>query len=89
MIRKIAVENIKCSGCASSIVKKISDLEGVSEVSVNEELGIVTVEYDKNDEVWNEVKSVLKSMGYAEKGTGNFIDKAKSYVSCASGKLGA
>jgi copper chaperone len=83
------VENVKCSGCAGSIKKKIKALEGVHEVNVNEESGIVTVEYENNDEVWNQVKSNLKGMGYPEKGKGNLVDKAKSYVSCASGKIGA
>lgn len=89
MIRKIAVDNLKCSGCATSIKNKLNSLEGVTSVEVNEDNDIVTVEYEHHDHIWEDVIQALKGMGYAEKGTGNFIDKAKSYVSCAVGKMGA
>ena len=66
MIRKIAVDNIKCDGCVDTIVKEVSEIKGVNDVKVNQEKGIVTVNYDKNDEVWNQVKSTLKNIGYPE-----------------------
>ena len=89
MIRKIAVENVKCSGCANSINKRITAIKGVNKVIVNADAGVVTVDYEHQESIWEEVKSTLLGMGYAEQGIGNFIDKAKSYVSCAVGKMSA
>jgi copper chaperone len=87
MERTIEVENIKCTGCASSIVKKLNSIEEVSNVEVDVEKGTVTLLADDNEEIWDKVKAELRSMGYTEKGEGNFIDKTKSYVSCAIGKM--
>ena len=47
----------------------------------------VTFSYDKEEQV-EEVKNKLKSMGYPEDGEANTLGvKAKSYVSCAIGKM--
>ena len=83
----IHIQNLKCGGCANTITKGISSIEAIRNVSVNVDESTVTFSYETEDQV-NEVKSKLKSLGYPEAGKANtFGSKAKSYVSCAIGKM--
>jgi copper chaperone len=83
------VENIKCGGCAHSIVSKLSILEGVNAVQVDVEKG--TVCFESISEQVEQVKAKLADMGYPEQGTLEGLSsvgaKAKSFVSCAIGKM--
>jgi copper chaperone len=85
----IEVENIKCGGCANSIRKKLEALEGVDAVEVDVEAGVVSVEAPES--ALSEVKQALAKMGYPEVGSAEGLSalgaKAKSFVSCATGKL--
>ena len=85
----IECENIKCGGCANTIENKIKSLDGVESVSVEIENGVVNVD---GDEGLNEILiKTLLSSGYPEKGSVEGIRsaaaKAKSFVSCAVGKV--
>ena len=83
----IHIQNLKCGGCANTITKGISSIEAIQNVSVNVDESTVTFSYETEDQL-NEVKNKLKSLGYPEDGEANTIgDKAKSYVSCAIGKI--
>lgn len=83
----IHIQNLKCGGCANTITKGISSIEAIQNVSVNVDESTVTFSYETEDQV-NEVKSKLKSLGYPEEGEANTLGaKAKSYVSCAIGKM--
>ena len=83
----IHIQNLKCGGCANTITKGISSIEAVQNVSVNVDESTVTFFYETEAQV-NEVKNKLKSLGYPEDGEANTLGaKAKSYVSCAIGKM--
>lgn len=83
----IHIQNLKCGGCANTISKGISSIEAIQNVLVNVEESTVKFSYDKEEQV-EEVKNKLKSMGYPEDGEANTLGvKAKSYVSCAIGKM--
>lgn len=86
----IEVENIRCGGCANTITHSLQKLDGVSEVSVDIESGRVTVTAATDDRE-RLVADLLKN-GYPEKGSAEGLQaakaKAKSFVSCAIGKLG-
>lgn len=86
---EIAVENIKCGGCASTIINKLSDADGVLEVKVDIESGTVTI--DGDPAMRDKYAGILSSAGYPEVGTveglGSAGAKAKSFVSCAVGRL--
>ena len=43
---KLLVANLKCSGCANTITRKILEMAGVSKVVVDPEQDSVTVEHD-------------------------------------------
>ncbi len=83
----IPIQNLKCGGCANTITKGISAIDAIKNVSVNVEDNTVTFSYETEEQV-NEVKNKLKSLGYPVDGEANTLgDKAKSYVSCAIGKI--
>lgn len=83
----IHIQNLKCGGCANTISKGISSIEAIQNVLVNVEESTITFSYDKEEQV-EEVKNKLKSLGYPEDGEVNSLSaKAKSYVSCAIGKM--
>ncbi|MCK5902675.1 MAG: heavy-metal-associated domain-containing protein [Cocleimonas sp.] len=91
MKTSIDVENIRCGGCANSISKKLSAIDGVTHVDVAIEEQQVTV--DINEKAIREaVVTALKAMGYPERGSVEGFEslkgKAKSVVSCAVGKMG-
>ena len=87
----IYIDNLKCGGCASTIKKELSQLNGVKDVKVNNDENSVEVE---TEEVFNlsTIKEKLLSLGYPEKdsveGFKKLTANAKSYVSCAIGRLG-
>ncbi len=86
MEAKIYIENLKCGGCAATIKKGISSIDGVSNINVNVDESLVEV--TTNNDVIGAVKVKLSKMGYPEVGDVNsFLHKAKSYVSCATGKM--
>jgi copper chaperone CopZ len=83
----LEILNLKCGGCANSIKKGILTIDGVTEVSVDLETSKVAVN-SADDSVIHNVKSKLASMGYPEVGDANtIIHKAKSFVSCATGRM--
>jgi copper chaperone len=90
MNTQILVENLKCNGCATTIRKELSQLEGVSSVQVNVEIGHVNVDHIEllSPEA---IKRTLLHLGYPEVGSTHGIGKvaanAKSFVSCAVGRL--
>ena len=89
MLYEITVENIKCGGCANSISSKLAALEGVQSVDVDVENGIVRTEAIEG--MRDTLAASLLKMGYPESGTAEGIAaakaKAKSFVSCAVGRV--
>lgn len=83
----IKIQNLKCGGCANTITKKLQTIEEISEVKVNVEESTVSLNYTK-EETYMEVISALRTMGYPEEHEANSLgNKAKSFVSCAIGKM--
>ena len=87
----IDVENIKCGGCANTIENKLGKLDSVTQVSVDVDVeqGQVTVEAADGRRA--QLVATLLASGYPEKGTTEGLKaakaKAKSFVSCAIGKM--
>lgn len=87
METKVYIQNLKCNGCANTIVNKLSVLQNISDVTVNIEETSVSFSYTDELSYENAVEQ-LKIMGYPEQGNENtFTTKAKSYLSCAVGKM--
>ncbi len=89
MTYEITVENIKCGGCASTITRRLNQLDAVSDCQVNVETGVVSITGDESSKT--EVTQLLLNLGYPECGTAEGLKaakaKAKSFVSCAVGKM--
>ena len=80
----IYVENIRCGGCVKSIKESLGRLPGVREVEVDkEEEKLLVSGYGLDRHV---ILDKLASMGYPEKGNNSLLRKARSLVSCATGK---
>ena len=83
----VVVQNLKCGGCAKTIIDKVSELENVSDVQVDVDASSVSFDYQELDEALL-VKQRLKQLGYPsadmKNTTGSML---KSYLSCASGKM--
>lgn len=89
---QIQVDNIKCGGCAGSISKNLKDLVNIHNIEVDIEQGMVAFNTDdESGQVVESVKAALLKMGYPETGSLEGARavgaKAKSFVSCAVGKM--
>lgn len=81
------VQNLKCGGCAKTISNKLSEMEGIQSVIVEKDSASVSFEHQSAD-VATFVKDALKQLGYPTIDDENgMLLKAKSFVSCASGKM--
>ena len=87
MTATINIQNLKCGGCANTIITKISAIEHVSDVTVNNDTDTVSFNYSTDKDILA-AKNKLADIGYPEVGEKNSLtSKAKSFVSCASGRL--
>ncbi|MDJ0739102.1 MAG: heavy metal-associated domain-containing protein [Gammaproteobacteria bacterium] len=85
----IAVENIKCGGCANSIKSRLVEQQLAQAVDVDVAQGEVHVD---GNPAWREqVVEALAKIGYPEVGSVEGVKaaaaKAKSVVSCAIGRI--
>lgn len=89
MTFSIQVDNIKCGGCANTIRKRLTQLPGVGNVTVDIEQGVVQVEADPG--LREAVAESLLHAGYPESGSASGMAsikaKATSFVSCAIGRM--
>ncbi len=83
----ITIQNLKCGGCANTIITKISALKNISQVSVDLESSTVSFSVISKEDLLS-VQDKLAAIGYPAAGENNsMISKAKSFVSCATGKM--
>ncbi|MCD6091194.1 MAG: heavy-metal-associated domain-containing protein [Bacteroidales bacterium] len=86
----IFVENLKCGGCANTIRKTVSKFSDVQKVEVDVEQSRIDFELEDSKDQIDQIKQKLAQIGYPEVGAANnFVTEAKSYVSCAIGRIGA
>ena len=84
---KIIVENLKCGGCANTIKNRLINLTGVFSIEIDIESAVIKVEHNQSISRLD-IISQLQSLGYPELDTNNTVlHKAKSFVSCAVGRL--
>jgi copper chaperone CopZ len=83
----IIIQNLKCNGCGNTITNNLKTIETVENIEINVEESAVSFDYS-SEVALEEVKIKLKKLGYPEDGEANNLgSKAKSYVSCAIGKM--
>ena len=89
-IQTFKVENVKCGGCASTLKSKLKPEYG--EIEVNLETMPREITLEVSEEKIEALKMVLRGLGYPfsddELGLLETAStKAKSFVSCAVGKI--
>jgi copper chaperone len=91
MKKTFQVENVKCSGCANTLKKALQGDFGDVEINLETMPREITLELDENQIELLRLK--LRSIGYPLSDDDlstlqNIEAKAKSFVSCAVGKMG-
>jgi len=83
----VTIQNLKCEGCKNALKIKLSKIKGISNVKVNVSKSSVSFDYTTHN-VMEGLRTELRDMGYPITGDPNtIVSKAKSYVSCAIGKI--
>jgi copper chaperone len=83
----LQIQNLKCGGCANTIITQLSKLVGISDVDVNNDTDEVSFSH-KSENEFEAVKTKLSDLGYPIAGEQNSLPKkAKSFVSCAVGRM--
>lgn len=83
----IKIQNLKCHGCANTIIRQLTKLEGISGVTVNNDTDEVTLNFESDSQLVT-VNKKLSELGYPLVGENNSLPKkAKSFVSCAVGRI--
>lgn len=90
MKQSFEVLNVKCGGCANTLKKSLLEKFGEVAVDLEVEPRVITLEIDDSKVV--ELRQALKGLGYpmSDEDLGKFdafSTNAKSYVSCAIGKI--
>ena len=87
MKTNIIVQNLKCSGCANTIITKLSEINNISDVNVNIQESKISFNYNDETDAFS-VKEKLRTLGYPSiEDENSIVSKAKSFVSCATGKM--
>jgi copper chaperone CopZ len=83
----LVLQNLKCTGCASTISSKLTDFDFVHSVLIDVDASTVEVIYEIETNL-PILQEALRKLGYPVAGEANSLTtKAKSYVSCAIGKM--
>ena len=87
MNTSLSIQNLKCGGCANTIITQLSKLEGIDGVEVNNDTNQVSFAY-LSEKALENAADKLSQLGYPIEGASNSLPKkAKSFVSCAIGRM--
>jgi len=83
----LVLQNLKCEGCANTILKKIANCEGVSNPKIDVQKNSLQIDHISHNALMGLYMS-LKTIGYPVEGeTNSIINKTRSFMSCAIGKM--
>jgi len=83
----LQIQNLKCNGCATTIKNNLKRLQNIKDIDINIEDSLVSFIY-KGENDLEVLKKELHRIGYPIAGENNNMQtKAKSYVSCAVGRM--
>ena len=83
----LEIQNLKCGGCANTIIKKVSSVDNVTHLKVDVDNNSISFDYADPAALRN-IKVLLSKIGYPVVGEKNALStKAKSFVSCAIGRI--
>ena len=84
---ELYIENLKCHGCANTIKREINRMPETIGITLNFEESKIVIEYDSDEDMLEIFQKKLAKLGYPERGKKNLANTAKSYVSCAIGRI--
>lgn len=83
----IAIQNLKCEGCVHSIAQVLGAFPEIIDVKIDLEKATVSIKTEGKNQR-RKYEETLTRAGYPPVGVDNPLHrKAKSYVSCAIGKM--
>lgn len=89
MEKTLQIQNLKCRGCETTIIKNLVDIEGVKSVALSVPRQEITVDADTALTL-EKVRKRLSKLGYPVDGERNTISKkTTSYLSCVIGRIGS
>ncbi|WP_242083883.1 cation transporter [Aestuariivivens sediminis] len=81
------LQNLKDSGCEDLILKRLSELEHLKNITFKLQYGTVSFEHHNKEDI-EAVKHRLSKMGYPPFGEKNSLGKkAKAYIHCTAGRI--
>lgn len=87
MKTSLEIQNLKCGGCASTIINRLSHLASIHNIKIDNDQNIISFSHESKSNL-EEVKALLLKLGYPVVGEKNAVStKAKSFVSCAIGRI--
>ena len=87
MNTSIKIANLKCNGCSTTIKNSLTKFNEVNFVEIDMEESLINIEFTGDDTNIEKYKKKLSKLGYPEQDSNNMISVAKSYVSCAIGRI--
>jgi copper chaperone len=78
------VENMRCSGCANTIVSTLMKLAGIQGVDISlkdKRVSVMGIGVDRDLIIGS-----LEKLGYPLSGHNSILRKATSFISCSSGR---
>ena len=87
MNTSIKVANLKCNGCVTTIKNSLTKFNEVNSVVIDIENSLINIEFTGDDNNIEKYKKKLLKLGYPEQDSNNMISVAKSFVSCAIGRM--
>lgn len=83
----VQIQNLKCGGCAKTVMDTLKKLPNVNDITVEVDKSMVAFSTEEGSTL-EIVEQKLTEIGYPPVGSKNsVITKAKSFVSCATGKM--
>jgi len=68
------IQNLKCGGCVSTIINRLSEFKNIKSVTVKLQYATVTFEHEMKADI-EEVKHMLSKIGYPPFGERNSLIK--------------
>jgi copper chaperone CopZ len=83
----LTIQNLKCGGCANTIITRLNTINGIDTVTVCNDTNSVSFNYSDENSLNTSIE-LLSKLGYPVEGEQNPLSKkAKSYMSCAVGRM--
>jgi len=88
-MKSYKVSNVKCGGCANTLKNRLEPIFGAIEVDLTMEPRVININSNHNEQ---QLRDELINLGYPMideelRFSQNISTKAKSFVSCAIGKI--